>query len=486
MSGFVYKVRVHGQVMINKEIPTPDSVEGFLYEINALNHLRYSRDVVRLYGVVVDEDDDIIKGILIRYAEKGNLTDIIYDNCNDNSVIPWRTRQRWAYQIVRGLADIHNHGLVQGDLTLGNIVVDAAGDAKIIDINRRGCPTGCEPPELVALRQSHIRIDMYIGVKSDLYQLGMVLWALAMHLDDPEWHTRPLTLDPELNIPDWYRQMTEMCLSTEPAGRMEASSLLLMFPDNDSHLSPTMAGDDTRSLDEYSIGYPPSNGWQHSSKTYVDTSPDKYEPPYPARGRSPPRPLPSDLNGYHSPGKIYSSTSWAANKSVRPSYSDVDEEDAAPYGEQYDIKRRPETPRSLGKYDIDSAAYLPTDIRLEDISPKRAAMLATDRGPFLGDGLQVLSKAQLSREDIAMHDSMEGVTETQLWTVAPELQDYPADWPSTEVGAVGEMPDGHTVSDPQDIKPAESDMEGGVSLEREYDPSANGLPMQMCKMISTR
>lgn len=177
MSGFVYKVRVHGHLLIKKEIPSQDTVDEFLYEVNALNSLRHSRDVVSFYGVVVDDHDDHVKGLLISYASQGALVDIIYEYCKENDYgLPWPTKEAWARQIVQGLADIHDSGFVQGDFTLSNIVIDDAGDAKIIDINRRGCPVGWEPPEATALIDAGHRITMYIGVKSDLYQLGMVLW----------------------------------------------------------------------------------------------------------------------------------------------------------------------------------------------------------------------------------------------------------------------------------------------------------------------
>ncbi len=47
MSGFVYKVRVNDEVLIKKEIPGPDTVDEFLYEINALNRLRNARNVIQ-------------------------------------------------------------------------------------------------------------------------------------------------------------------------------------------------------------------------------------------------------------------------------------------------------------------------------------------------------------------------------------------------------------------------------------------------------
>ncbi|CAK7266741.1 hypothetical protein SEPCBS119000_002185 [Sporothrix epigloea] len=226
MSGFVYKVRVHGRTLIKKEIPGPDSVDEFLYEVNALSSLRGSQNVIELYGVVVGEDDRV-RGLLISYAEQGALIDIIYEN---NHGIPWPTRMKWARQIVHGLSEIHEAGFVQGDFTLSNIVVDDNGDAKIIDINRRGCPVGWEPPEATPLIRSEQRISMYIGVKSDLYQLGMVLWALATQYDDPETHGRPLQIDEDLGVPQWYRSIVENCLAEDPRQRSQALRLLSYFP----------------------------------------------------------------------------------------------------------------------------------------------------------------------------------------------------------------------------------------------------------------
>ncbi|RJE16740.1 Protein kinase domain-containing protein, partial [Aspergillus sclerotialis] len=86
----------------------------------------------------------------------GALVDILYDQQGE---IPWPQRERWAKQVVRGLCEIHEAGYVQGDFTLSNIVVDADGDAKIIDINRRGCPVGWEPPEIAAKIESNQRIS---------------------------------------------------------------------------------------------------------------------------------------------------------------------------------------------------------------------------------------------------------------------------------------------------------------------------------------
>ncbi|KAI2636977.1 hypothetical protein GGS26DRAFT_604039 [Hypomontagnella submonticulosa] len=316
MSGFVYKVRVGGQTLIKKEIPGPDTVDEFLYEVNALNSLRFSRNIIEFYGVVVDDEDEFVKGLLINFAERGALIDVIYDSQEEGSFLPlpWSLREKWARQIVQGLSDVHEAGFVQGDLTLSNIVIDRENNAKIIDINRRGCPVGWEPPEATPLIDSNQRISMYIGVKSDLYQLGMVLWALATLEDEPEAHRRPLRLDSEIDVPGWYRRMVEYCLHEDPRVRLQATVLLDLFPQTTYEDDmPSISVDDGFSLREYTVdGYhgnghsqtktvQPRNAWPYapfgSTHTTSPGFPDDSSQ-YPSRGRSPARSLPSNQDAY--------------------------------------------------------------------------------------------------------------------------------------------------------------------------------------------
>lgn len=228
-SGFVYHVQVDGKSFIKKEIPGPDMVDEFLYEINALHELLNSPSVIQLEGIVVDDEHEIIKGLLIDYAEQGALVDILYYD-GGKGRLPWKRRERWARQIVQGLNEIHEAGYVQGDFTLSNIVLDAQDNAKIIDINRRGCPVGWEPPEIVAKLESKQRISMYIGVKTDIFQLGMTLWALATENDEPERQCRPLTLGDRIDVPEYYKELVAICMHPRPQSRLAAKELLDVFP----------------------------------------------------------------------------------------------------------------------------------------------------------------------------------------------------------------------------------------------------------------
>jgi serine/threonine protein kinase len=148
------------------------------------------------------------------------------------------------------LSELHENGFVQGDFTLSNIVIDAEDDARIIDINRRGCPVGWEPPELVKMIHSGQRISMFIGPKTDLFQLGMVLWALAMQVDDPEREERPLRPISAIGIPAFYREIVEICLKPNPKERGSAKELLELFPDYSAQviLDPLLIESDLRSL----------------------------------------------------------------------------------------------------------------------------------------------------------------------------------------------------------------------------------------------
>ena len=266
LSGFVYKVYTGSEYLIKKEIPGPETIDEFLYEIAALDTLRSSESVIRFRGLVVDDDKTLVKAILISFASRGSLIDMIYD---ERAKLKWSTRCRWAGQIIKGLSEIHEAGFVQGDFTLSNIVIDHEDDAKIIDINRRGCPVGWEPPELRPLIGSGQRIAMMIGVKTDIYQLGMVLWALAERIDEPERIERPLYEyeDPDLTVPGWYRGMIQSCLSEIPQRRLNATDLLAIFDKHSDYPRPSQkASRGVEFLDHSVI----SVSSHRSDKEYID------------------------------------------------------------------------------------------------------------------------------------------------------------------------------------------------------------------------
>jgi serine/threonine protein kinase len=274
LAGFVYKVKSRDRFLIKKEIPGPDAIEEFLYEVNALDALRGSDNVIRMEGLVTDDRGERVKGLLLSYAIQGSLLDILWEHSKRKPQIPWQRREKWARQIVHGLSEIHEAGFVQGDFTLSNIVIDHTDTARIIDINRRGCPIGWEPPEFEALLSSGQRLNMAIGVKTDLFQLGMVLWSLAEHTDDPEMELRPLR-DPT-NAPAYFRDLIKTCLSLRPQDRRGAYVLVDRFPENVGADAASFADETSQSIADSYLEVNPSleetelDACPRPSKVYID------------------------------------------------------------------------------------------------------------------------------------------------------------------------------------------------------------------------
>jgi hypothetical protein len=120
-------------------------------------------------------------------------------------------------------------------------VIDENDDAKIIDINRRGCPVGWEPPEVTAMIDGLQRIGMYIGVKSDIFQLGMVLWGIAHIMDEPEAIQRPLGMDgAPTDVPEYFKNIVDACLCERPQGRMSAKDIIALFPKHNDGYVPRL------------------------------------------------------------------------------------------------------------------------------------------------------------------------------------------------------------------------------------------------------
>ncbi|PSK42137.1 hypothetical protein B9Z65_4051 [Elsinoe australis] len=246
LSGFVYKVRANDEVCVKKEIPGPNNVDEFLYELNALDMLQNADSVIGFRGIVTDDEKKLIKGLLIFHAAKGSLVEMIYD-FRHSPMLSWPRRRKWAGQIIHGLSAIHEAGYIQGDFTLSNIVVDEDDNAHIIDLNRRGCPVGWESPELMRLVLSKQKIGMMISTKTDLYQLGMVLFALAEQIEEPDRLNRQeleVIRNPE--VPMWFRNIVRSCLEYWPQNRRSASYLLRMFEDGvrNEPIAPESDGSD--------------------------------------------------------------------------------------------------------------------------------------------------------------------------------------------------------------------------------------------------
>lgn len=230
-SGYVYRVNVGGRDLVRKDLGGQHGMEGFLYELNALNALKHCIGIAQLQGVITDNSGEMVKGFLITCGSQGALGDLVYDT-RRSTELKWPRRRKWARQILGALAEIHEAGYVQGDFTLSNIVIDNEDNANVVDFDRSGCPVGWEPPELIETINSRQRVRLMIGIKSDLFQLGMCLYALAARDPEPDRALQrgyDLRLMADIDVPDWYKDIVSICLSPRPQDRIAAMDLLRRF-----------------------------------------------------------------------------------------------------------------------------------------------------------------------------------------------------------------------------------------------------------------
>ncbi len=147
-------------------------------------------------------------------------------------------------QTARAMAYMHLKGFVHADMKPNNIIVDADGNAKIIDLGQ-SCPTNTikkriqGTPDYIAPEQVHLKP---ITEKTDIYNLGATMyWALTrrniptalgkgdsllgtvdaslMEKPKPPSHFNP-------RVPEAFDKLIMECVEVEPARRPERMSMV--------------------------------------------------------------------------------------------------------------------------------------------------------------------------------------------------------------------------------------------------------------------
>jgi serine/threonine protein kinase len=216
---FIYIVSANNNMYTMKEIAGPDSVPNFLREMEALVLLRESKHVVSLEAIVVDETEQVIKGLLMTRTGQ-TLREYIRKSGHTS----YESSLGLMRQILQGLVDIHNAEIVYGNLTLDNIYIDDNNNIKLAEFRRSGCPIGWHPPEMIPLIEAGKTIVPLITSKTDIFQLGMVIWALLEQHPEPETLQRPLTLNTH-SVDTHILDIVKRCLDDDPQHRPSAKDV---------------------------------------------------------------------------------------------------------------------------------------------------------------------------------------------------------------------------------------------------------------------
>ena len=85
--------------------------------------------ICRLHGVVMD-DNGFVSGLLLSYIDHGGLT--MFSRI-DPKEPPASTRARWVSQLDAAITELHEAGVVWGDVKAENVLIDQDNDAWITD-----------------------------------------------------------------------------------------------------------------------------------------------------------------------------------------------------------------------------------------------------------------------------------------------------------------------------------------------------------------
>jgi serine/threonine-protein kinase len=170
----------------------------------------------------------------------------------------------WGGEIARGLAAAHTEGILHRDLKAGNVMITAAGHAKVLDfgIARALSPEGVEQeatlshPGTVVGTSYAMSPEQVLGLpldpRSDLFSLGSLLYEMLTGEAPFRASTAADTLARVCN----YRPLAARRLHPEiPA---ELSALIERLLEKEPNARPRDAGEVAASLEEATTGMPVS------------------------------------------------------------------------------------------------------------------------------------------------------------------------------------------------------------------------------------
>jgi hypothetical protein len=157
--------------------------EDFSRDLKRLNRLRGCADVVQLIAVVLDDTRRHLKGYLYESPAIISLGRIIALANSRSEAISWQVREIWSSQIVRAISKVHGRGVTLGVLNLKSVGLRADGTAVLTTrtsyryLQNQG---GTMAPELRNDPQIiHGIQPTMVNFRTDIFQLGLVLWLLA-------------------------------------------------------------------------------------------------------------------------------------------------------------------------------------------------------------------------------------------------------------------------------------------------------------------
>ncbi|KAG0488751.1 hypothetical protein HPP92_007562 [Vanilla planifolia] len=224
--GTVYKATLEdgNQVAVKRlREKISKNLKEFEYEVNVLGKIRHS-NLLALRAFYLGPKGE--KLLVYDFMPSGSLAAFLHARGPD-SPIDWRTRMKIAMGTARGLSYLHDDiGMIHGNLTSANVLLDDGNNAKIADFGLSRLMTtaansnviaaagalGYRAPELSKLKKA--------STKTDVYSLGVVMLELLTGkspgdsvngVDLPQWVA-------SIVKEEWTNEVFDLELMREAAG----------------------------------------------------------------------------------------------------------------------------------------------------------------------------------------------------------------------------------------------------------------------------
>ncbi|KAJ7065504.1 kinase-like domain-containing protein [Mycena amicta] len=190
----------------------------FVKELEFMTHLPEVDFLLRQTHLVLDEAG-VVHGTLSDAHPASSLSATIA-RLHPPSV-SWPVKLGWATDVAAAVAWLHARTIVWGDLKTANVLLCKDGHCRLIDYCPGGYTFGWCAPE--------VRLpDWSPTVEGDIFDLGLVLWCIAMEVPtvDAEIEIeRPsvrLPLNWSEGTPEWFISLVSCCVEVDPARRPSA------------------------------------------------------------------------------------------------------------------------------------------------------------------------------------------------------------------------------------------------------------------------
>ncbi len=180
--------------------------------------------IVSVFDVVMDGP---LQFVVFEYMGGGTLADYV----TKEGPIPLEQLLRLARQVCRGLAHLHNKGLLHRDVCAKNVLLDERGAAHLGDFDSA---IWLEDPEEEELPQTPNRYaapeelrGSRLDYRSDLFSLGCLLYVMAVGKAEVGDVYELRTARPDL--PTSFADLVESLLAETPDGRPNDGDQVLLW-----------------------------------------------------------------------------------------------------------------------------------------------------------------------------------------------------------------------------------------------------------------